>query len=163
MQPLTESDIRSSFANATAGEAKRVTLPGLHEVLWEQREFLGWRDSRAPHRAYIVHWQDGRAIGLLLSAAETPMKGGFAAMCSLCSTQQPANQVALFSAPRAGDAGRNGDTVGTYICSDLACSLTIRIAPPKYDMQPDPSEIVERRIATLQTRLASFTSSVLAA
>jgi hypothetical protein len=161
MLPLNESEIRSSFVNATAGEAKRMTLPGLHEMLWDQREYLGWRDSKAPHRAYIVQWRDGKPIGLLLNAAETPMKSGFAAMCSLCSTQQPANQVSLFSAPRAGAPGREGNTVGTYICADLACSLTIRIVPPRYDMQPDPEEIVERRIQTLEARLAGFTSTVM--
>jgi hypothetical protein len=163
MQPLTETDIRSSFVNATQGEAGRVTLPGLHEVLWEQREYLGWRDARAPQRGYIVHWRDGKAVGVVLRAAETRMRSGFAAMCSLCQTQQPANQVSLFSAPRAGEAGREGNTVGTYICADLACSLTIRIAPPKYDMQPDPAEIVDRRISSLRSRLGAFTDSVLSA
>ncbi|MFD1715926.1 FBP domain-containing protein [Amnibacterium flavum] len=162
MQPLNESEIRTSFVNASAGEAGRFTLPGLHEVLWDQREYLGWRDPKAPQRGYIVTWRDGKPIGLLLRAAESSMRPGFAAMCSLCSTQQPANQVSLFSAPKAGEAGRDGNTVGTYICADLACSLTIRIAPPKYDMQPDPAEIVERRISTLQTRLGAFTDSVLA-
>ena len=29
-------------------------------------------------------------------------------------------------APRAGKAGQQGNTVGTYICSDLACSLYVR-------------------------------------
>ncbi|BDI21955.1 FBP domain-containing protein [Herbiconiux sp. L3-i23] len=162
MRPLTESEIRSSFVNATQGEANRATLPGLHEVLWDEREYLGWRDPRALQRGYIVQWRDERAVGMVLRAAESPMRGGFAAMCSLCHTPQPANQVSLFSAPRAGDAGREGNTVGTYICADLACSLTIRRVPPKQDMQPDPAEIVERRISTLRTRLAAFTSSVLA-
>jgi len=161
MRPLTETEIRSSFINTTAGEASRATLPGLHEVLWDEREYLGWRDSKAPQQGYIVHWRDGEAVGMLVRAAESRMRSGFAAMCSLCQTQQPANQVSLFSAPRAGDAGRDGNTVGTYICADLACSLTIRIVPPKADMQPDPAEIVERRISTLQVRLGAFTDSVL--
>jgi hypothetical protein len=162
MKPLTESDIRQSFVNATAGESSRMTLPGLHEVIWDQREYLGWRDSKAPQRAYIVQWRDDEVVGMVLRAAETPMNGRFAAMCSLCHMQQPANQVTLFAAPKAGVAGREGNTVGTYICADLACSLTIRIAPPKYDMQPDPAEIVEQRITTLQHRLGAFTDSVLA-
>jgi hypothetical protein len=162
MQPLNESEIRGSFVNASAGEASRFTMPGLHEMLWDQREYLGWRDPKAPQRGYIVLWRDGKPIGLQLRAADSTMRPGFAAMCSLCGTQQPANQVSLFSAPKAGDAGRDGNSVGTYICADLACSLIIRIAPPKYDMQPDPAEIVERRISTLETRLGAFTDSVLA-
>ncbi len=162
MQPLTESDIRNSLINASAGESARMTLPGLHEVLWDQREYLGWRDHRTPQRAYIVHWRDGEPVGMVLRAADNRMARGISAMCSLCQTPQPSGQVALFSAPRAGEAGRDGNTVGTYICADLACSLTIRIAPPAYDMQPDPAEIIERRIATLQTRLGAFTDTVLA-
>jgi hypothetical protein len=161
MQPLTESEIRNSLVNASAGDTARMTLPGLHEVLWDEREYLGWRDPRSPQRAYIVHWRDGEAVGMMLRAAENRMKAGINAMCSLCQTPRPAGQVALFSAPRAGEAGRDGNTVGTYICADLACSLTIRIVPPAYDMQPDPAEIVERRIATLQTRLGAFTDTVL--
>jgi hypothetical protein len=162
MQPLTESDIRNSLVNASAGDGARMTLPGLHEVLWDQREYLGWRDPKAPHRAYIVQWREGEPVGMMLRAADNRMKRGMNAMCSLCQTPRPAGQVSLFSAPRAGEAGRDGNTVGTYICADLACSLTIRIAPPAHDMQPDPAEIVERRIATLQSRLGAFTDNVLA-
>ncbi|HEY8590383.1 MAG TPA: FBP domain-containing protein [Naasia sp.] len=162
MQPLTEDLIRSSLVNASAGEADRMTLPGLHEVLWDEREYLGWRDSRMPQRAYIVHWRGDAPVGMMLRAAENRMRRGVAAMCSLCQTPQPAGQVSLFSAPRAGEAGRDGNTVGTYICADLACSLTIRIAPPAYEMQPDPAEIVGRRIEVLRTRLGAFTDTVLA-
>ncbi|MCU1437713.1 MAG: hypothetical protein JWP66_800 [Naasia sp.] len=162
MQPLTEDLIRASLVNATAGEAARMTLPGLHEVLWDEREYLGWRDSRTPQRAYIVHWRDGRPVGMMLRAAENRMRRGAAAMCSLCQTPQPAGQVSLFSAPRAGESGRDGNTVGTYICGDLACSLTIRMTPPAYEMQPDPAVIVARRIETLRARLGAFTDTVLA-
>jgi hypothetical protein len=34
--------------------------------------------------------------------------------------------VALLVASRAGAAGRRANTVGAYICSDLACSLYLR-------------------------------------
>ena len=67
----------------------------------------------------------------------------------------------MFSATRAGDAGRRGDTVGTYICADLACSLLIRIAPPQYEMQPSPDEVIAARAAGLRTRLDAFTGRVL--
>jgi len=161
MQPLTETEIRTSLVNASAGEAGRMTLPGLYEVLWDQREYLGWIDSKVIHRAYIVVWREGAPVGMVLRATENRMRPGLNAMCSLCQTQRPAGQVSLFAAARAGEAGRAGNTIGTYICSDLSCSLTIRIAPPAYDMQPDPAEIVERRISTLRSRLTAFTESVL--
>jgi len=163
MQPLTETEIRSSLVNASAGEAARMTLPGLHEVIWDEREYLGWRDSRFPQRAYIVLWREGRPVGMMLRAADNRMRPGMTAICSICQTPRPAGQVSMFSAPRAGESGRDGNTIGTYICTDLSCSLTVRIAPPAHDMQPDPAEVVERRIATLRTRLAAFTDNVLAA
>ena len=34
--------------------------------------------------------------------------------------------VSLMVAPRAGRAGQQGNSVGTYICSDLTCSLVVR-------------------------------------
>jgi hypothetical protein len=163
MKPLTESEIRDSIVNASRGEAARMPMPGLHEVMWENREYLGWRDPKAMQRGYIVHWNDGKPVGLVLRAAESRMSRGISAMCSLCQTPQPGDQVLLFSAPRVGEAGRNGDTVGTYICADLACSLIIRIAPPALPMQPDPKEIVDDRIAGLKKRLDSFTANVMRA
>ena len=66
------------------------------------------------------------------------------------------------AAPRSGDAGRKGDTVGTYICADLGCSAIIRIAPPAAPMQLPPEEIVQRRISGLRERLDAFAQTVLA-
>ncbi len=34
--------------------------------------------------------------------------------------------VSLFAAPKAGPSGRQGNTVGTCICADLACPLYVR-------------------------------------
>jgi hypothetical protein len=34
--------------------------------------------------------------------------------------------LALLAAPRPGAAGRQGNTAGTYMCADLACSLYVR-------------------------------------
>src|SRR3954453_4229116 len=90
MHPLTESDIRNSLVNASAGDGARMTLPGLHEVLWEQREYLGWRDPKAPPRDYLVQGRDGEPIGMMLRAADNRMKPGMNAMCSLCQTPRPA-------------------------------------------------------------------------
>jgi hypothetical protein len=51
--------------------------------------------------------------------------------------------------------------VGTYICADLACSLLIRIAPPQYEMQPSPDEVVASRAAGLEARVHAFTDRVI--
>jgi len=44
MKPLTAEEIRSSIVNASEAEIVAMPLPGLHEVLWDEREFLGWLD-----------------------------------------------------------------------------------------------------------------------
>jgi hypothetical protein len=161
MKPLSESDIRRSIVNASKGEIERIPLPGLHEVLWGEREYLGWRDHGAPLRGYLVHWMDDRPVGIVLRASGASMRPGISAMCSLCRTPQPSDQVSLFSAARAGQPGRDGNTVGTYICTDLACSLIIRIMPPASPMQPDPAEVVVKRAEGLLTRVQNFTADIL--
>ncbi|QJU54090.1 FBP domain-containing protein [Herbiconiux sp. KACC 21604] len=163
MQPLTEAEIRGSFTNISEHELERMVLPGLHEIVWEDREFLGWRDPHAIHRGYIVFWRDGEPVGILLKAAGSRSRPGIAAMCTFCRTPLPGGQVTLFSAPRAGQAGFDGSTVGTYICSDLGCSNLIRIVPPKSELQPDPDAVIALRAHGLSTRLNSFTENVLRA
>ena len=161
MKALSADDIRSSFVNASQGEADRLPLPGLHEVMWDDREYLGWRDPQAHQRGYLVYWKGDIAVGLVLRASERALRSGIPAMCSLCRITQPSDQVTLFSAPRAGQAGRDGNTVGTYICSDLACSHLIRILPPASDMQPSPAEILASRVDGLLARVDAFSSDVM--
>jgi len=160
MKPLTEADIRQSLVNARPADIEHMPIPGLHEMVWEDREYLGWRDPSSSTRGYLVYWRGGEAVGMVLRAAEARLQAG-SAICSLCNTAQPASQVTMFTAVRAGEAGRRGDSVGTYICADLACSLLIRIAPPHYEMQPSPAEVVARRAAVLSSRLDAFAERVL--
>jgi hypothetical protein len=160
MKPMTEPEIRASMVNAAPGEAERMPLPGLHEVVWADREYLGWRDPGSPLRGYLVYWRDDEPIGISLRASEVRLQPG-SAICSLCNTPQPAGQVTMFTAARAGDAGRAGNSVGTYICADLACSLLIRIAPPAHDWLPDSAAVIADRIDGLQMRLRSFGGRVL--
>lgn len=161
MKPLNESDIRRSIVNASKGEIERMPLPGLHEVLWGEREYLGWHDHDAPLRGYLVHWADDRAVGIVLRASGARIRPGISAMCSLCRTPQPSDQVTLFSAARAGKSGRDGNTVGTYICADLACSLIIRIVPSASPLQPDPAEVVTKRAEGLLARVQNFTADIM--
>ncbi len=161
MKPLSSDQIRASFVNASQGEAERLPLPGLHEVIWEDREYLGWRDPQAQQRGYVVFWKGDTAVGLVLRAGERALRSGIPAMCSLCRITQPSDQVTLFSAPRAGQAGRDGNTVGTYICADLSCSHLIRILPPASDMHPAPAEILASRAEGLLTRIEAFSSDVM--
>ncbi|WP_278260077.1 FBP domain-containing protein [Nocardioides convexus] len=64
------------------------------------------------------------------------------------------------SLPRAGKAGQNGDSVGTYICADLQCSLYVR-GRRKPDTERLPESLsVEQRIERLETNLAAFLGRV---
>jgi hypothetical protein len=160
MKQLTETQIRASIVNAGRTDIERMPLPGLHEVVWDDREYLGWRDPSLSTRGYLVYWRGDRPVGLVLRAAESRPQVG-AAICSLCNTQQPAGQVTLFTAAKAGDEGLAGNTVGTYICADLACSLLIRMAPPESISGRSTSELVADRASGLTARLDAFTSRVI--
>jgi hypothetical protein len=160
VQPLSPTEIRASFVNASQGETDRVPMPGLHDVIWADREYLGWRDQQSHQRGYLVHWLGDRAVGIVLRASEFSLQPGIPAMCSLCRTTRSSDQVTLFSAPKAGQAGRDGNTIGTYICDDLACSHLIRILPPAMALQ-NPPELLAERIAGLLTRVQSFTADIM--
>lgn len=161
MKPLSPQQIRASFVNASQGETERIPMPGLHEVIWDDREYLGWRDQQSHQRGYLVFWRGDVPTGIVLRASEFNLQPGISAMCSLCRITQPSDQVTLFSAPRAGQAGRDGNTVGTYICDDLACSHIIRILPPSSPLQPSREELIAQRSASLLARVESFTNDVM--
>jgi FBP C-terminal treble-clef zinc-finger len=126
VQPLTEARIRASFINCTKGEATRLNVPrDLATRPWDDLDYLGWRDPQAPARGYLVAEVDGRLTGIVLRAPESTAGHARKSLCSLCLTVHSGG-VALMVAPRAGKSGQRGNSVGTYICSDLACSLYLR-------------------------------------
>jgi hypothetical protein len=55
-----------------------------------------------------------------------PNGSGKSQMCTVCLTTHTRGGIALMSAGKVGDAGRAGNTLGTYMCIDLACSLYAR-------------------------------------
>ena len=128
MKPLSPDEIKLAMINMSESELAAMSFPGLHETLWDEREFLGWRDVQNYLFGYIVFWLDDKARGFMLRAAENQMPAGISAMCVICRTAQPAPQVSLFVAAKAGKAGERGSTVGTYLCADLACPTLIRMA-----------------------------------
>ncbi|HEV7652427.1 MAG TPA: FBP domain-containing protein [Actinophytocola sp.] len=124
MRPLTEGEIRASFVNTTKGEAKRLAVPkDLATRPWADLDFLGWRDPGAAERAYLVAGSGGGLVGVALRRA-TPSAGqARRTMCSLCLTTHPGGGVSLMTARKAG---RRDNSVGAYMCADLACSLYLR-------------------------------------
>jgi hypothetical protein len=69
--------------------------------------------------------------------------------------------VSLFTARRSGLAGRDGNTIGTYMCADLACCQHVRTGVRPTSDQPDPAAVVEGRRVALAARLDAFINEVL--
>jgi hypothetical protein len=125
MRAASEQDLRGSFVNCSKGEAKRLTVPkALSGQPWDELDFLGWHDPAAPDRTYLVAERNDEFVGVVMRSAVA--KAHRSTMCTICLTTHPGAGVCLMTAPKAGPAGRQGNSVGTYMCSDLACSLYVR-------------------------------------
>lgn len=160
MLPLSEEQVRAALVNASPEERERLAVP-LSFVLadWDHLDFLAWPDPDTRGRGYVVVEREGEPTGIVLRAASGVRT--HASMCNLCHTMQPGNQVALFTARRAGDPGDRGDSVGTYACADLGCHENVRLAAPLA-----PSEVrasVDRRIDGTRRRVEAFVARVLGA
>ena len=161
MRPLTEQQVRRSFVNCSRGEAQGLTLPkGFGELDWAELDLLGWRDPRAPLRGYVVLDVDDAPVGIAVRAAVSRMSSRTAVTCLLCQTGQAGDAVSLFTARRTGEAGRNGNTVGTYICADLGCSIRVRTEIPPWLHSRNPAEVVVERAAELRERAKGFVAAV---
>ncbi|MFG3614994.1 FBP domain-containing protein [Nocardia sp. NPDC047654] len=160
MEPVTERDIRSSFVNCSKGDAKRLPVPrDLDERPWADLDFLGWSDPSFPGRGYLVVPQDDRLVGVALRHATGGT--GRAQMCAICLTTHTGGGVSLMTAHKAGESGRRGNSVGTYMCTDLACSLYARnkkrpALGSRYREDLTPEEKVERVRDNLNTFLAKL-------
>jgi uncharacterized protein YlaI len=161
---LTEAAIRRCMVNCSRSEAAALTPPrDLAELDWSQLDVLGWRDPKAELRGYLVHEQEDGVVGVALRAADTKMSSRRSAMCLLCHTVQTADHVSLFTARRVGEAGRNGNTVGTYMCADLDCAhraLTVPASARHLDEELQALAVGER-VEGLRQRLRAFTADVL--
>ncbi|MEV5569708.1 FBP domain-containing protein [Spirillospora sp. NPDC052269] len=167
MQAITERDLRACFVNCSKGDAKRLNLPrDFAETPWDDLEFLGWRDPKAPDRAYLVTETADRLVGIALRYASAPGKArGFnsTSLCSFCQTVHTGGGVALMSARRAGEAGKQGNTVGQYLCADLACSLYVR--GKKQTLLGDAHDDgipLEQKTTRIMTNLNAFIALVVA-
>jgi hypothetical protein len=160
VRPLTEPQIRASFVNCTKGEAKRLNVPrDLADRPWDDLDYLGWSDPQAPTRRYLVAEVDGATYGVVLRINEASVGAARRSMCSLCITVQSGG-VSLMVAPRAGKAGQQGNSVGTYICSDLACSLYVRGKLRTGTPGMHETLTVEQRATRLVANLESFVARV---
>ena len=160
MRPLTEDDVRAAIVNATPDELRVLSVP-VEFVLadWDHLDFLAWRDPRTRGRGYIVVEVDGEAsrrrAAVVRQARRRPDLP-----CATCATRC-SPPIRSRSSPRARRArpGEHGDSVGTYICADLSCHETVRLAAPLA-----PSEVrasVDRRIDGTRARVEAFVARVL--
>ncbi|MFF6911032.1 FBP domain-containing protein [Streptomyces sp. NPDC012466] len=162
MKPLSEQDIRTSFVNCSKGEAKRLAVPrDLDDRPWDDLDFLGWRDPGAPDRSYLVTEREGRLVGVAMRFQAAQRGFLHRSMCSLCLTTHPRGGVALMTARKAGAAGREGNSVGVYMCTDLACSLYVRgKKTPETGARFEESLTLEEQIERTAGHLAAFLAKV---
>ncbi|MGC0418969.1 FBP domain-containing protein [Embleya sp. AB8] len=163
MNPLTEQDIRTSFVNCSKGEAQRLPMPrDLAERPWAELDFLGWGDPGAPDRTYLVTEHEGTLVGVTLRFPAQRRGYLHRSMCSLCLTTHPGSGVSLMTARKTGKAGREGNSVGVYICTDLACSLYVR---GKKQAAPgarfEETLTVDEQIARTRENLSTFLTKIL--
>ncbi|MFL4908772.1 FBP domain-containing protein [Streptomyces sp. MMS24-I2-30] len=158
MRSLDEQEIRNSFANCSKGEARRLAVPrDLGERPWDDLDFLGWRDPGAPDRCYVVAEREGRPVGVALRFPSARRGFLHRSMCSVCLTTHHGGGVSLMTARKAGAAGREGNSVGVYMCTDLACSLYVRGRKvPEAGLRIEESLTTDEQIARVTGNLFAF-------
>lgn len=162
MQSVTPQQIRSSFVNASRSEAAKLNLPpNFGDLDWDNLDFLGWRDPKMPLRGYLVVPAGPKGLtGVMLRAPEGGARKNRSVLCELCRDVFSKEDVLLWVARRAGQSGRDGNTVGTLICADFLCCGNVRKEPPANEINPDPAAVVLRQIEGLKDRTALFLGRV---
>ncbi|GGT36918.1 hypothetical protein GCM10010207_41290 [Streptomyces atratus] len=167
VEPLSEKQIRSSFVNCTKGEAARLRLPlDFDELPWDDLDFLGWVDPGAPLRAHLVVSRAQGPLGISLRIPSVRRTSAVkSSMCQICLTGHASSGVTLLAAPLAGARGREGNTVGIYICADLACPLYLRgkRQPKLRSGRYEESLTLDERLARMSGNLDAFAAKVAAA
>jgi hypothetical protein len=160
MLPLTEQQIRSSFVNASRKEVSDMSLPvDFADVRWNELDYFGWRDRKLGRRSYVVVELDGAPVGIVLRQADAATRTR--PQCSWCQDVNLTHDVVFYSAKRAGEDGRKGDTVGTLVCANFECSATVRKRPTVAYVGFDVDAARSGRITELQERSRGFALSVL--
>jgi hypothetical protein len=162
MRQRSAEEIRASFVNCTKGQARSANMPTRFDRIdWATLEFLGWRDPKAPDRGYVVLERDDRMTGITLTANTTARSALKKNICAFCTTTHDLTGITLFAARRAGSAGRQGNTVGTYACADLRCADYVSGVISSSVPQPfETLTLAEKNTRTI-TNLGKFVDRVL--
>ena len=159
MRALTESDVRAAFINATDDELSMIEMP--HDFMlvdWDFRDFLAWRDPASSKRGCVLVQTADGVVGAVLRASDAGRARS--GMCNICHAMQPGNQVAMFSARKAGQAGLRGDSVGTYMCADLSCHENVRLAHPLAPNEIRVEGQVDMRLDGTRRRMEQFVARI---
>ncbi len=163
MERLSDPEIRSSFVNCSRGEARRLNLPDLTGVRWDDLDFLGWIDPKAPMQSQLVVPTERHGLVGIRMRRNTGA-GRRARMCSLCATTHSGQGVSLMVAPRAHQSGRDGNSVGLDICASLQCSLYARgIVPVPALSAVHETLSVEGRVDRVRRNTLTFVDRVMRA
>lgn len=131
MQAMTEENARAALINSTSDELRLFEVPTAFFLLdWDHLDFVAWRNPKVHDRGYLFVQNEGgpRGAALRASNAGSRMRSG---MCDVCHTMQPGDAVTMWTARKTDDAGgARGDSVGTYMCLDLTCHDSVRLAAP---------------------------------
>lgn len=159
MRPIDERAIRASFLNASRKEVTDLRLPGdFADIDFFRLDYLGWSDPKSPRRAYVIAELDDRPVGILLQQADQRVIAR--AQCTWCEDVTLRNDVQLFTARKAGPAGRRGDTVGTLLCANFGCSANVRQLPPLAYAGFDREAARDQRIARLGAHVRAFVGAI---
>jgi hypothetical protein len=109
---------------------------------------------------------EGTPTGILLRASDPGTERvRRKSVCAWCTDIVVTDDVTLYVARRAGASGRQGNTIGTLICTDFICSQNVRRRPTSAEagtnVESVREQIVQRRIAELRERCTQFVSEVL--
>lgn len=162
MRQLTTREIAASMVNSSRSKIKTMAFADdFDQVPWADLDFYGWVDPRAPQRAYLVTDHRGELVGVEFRVAGADPSRSRGVMCNLCRSARRNADAGLFTARKAGPAGKAGNSVGTYVCVDFDCSLYVRNVKALPDPQPERSLPVDTRIENLRHRLDGFVARVL--
>lgn len=158
MQALTQQDALAALMNSTSEESRLFEVPTAFFLLdWDHLDFVAWRNPKVSDRGYLVVQHDGGPRGAVLRASNSGsrLRSG---MCDICHTMQPGDAVTMWTARKAGEPGARGDSVGTYMCFDLTCHDSVRLAAPLA-----PGEVrtnVDHRLDGTRARAERFIARV---
>ncbi len=160
MQPLDPRQVRASIVNSTKSRIATMTLP----ARWpperlDERDYLGWIDPKAPLRAYVVLGEEivDEPVGVELRLADSTGPAR-TTLCDWCRTDDGTSTARLVVARRAGPRGRAGDTVGQYVCGDLACWTRVR--RPLKAHEKSVTGAPDLRVDDLRLRVLEFVDRV---